>query len=234
MFGLGKKSALPDARDALPGRDAAMYVAPKHLVLGNPMQGPWPDGLEPAMFGMGCFWGVERLFWQQTGVWTTAVGYAGGSTVNATYRDVCTGKTGHNEVCLVVFDPQVVSYDTLLKLFWESHDPTQGMRQGPDRGTQYRSGIYTYNDEQAKKALASRDVFQRSLTSMNHGTITTEILPAPTLYYAEDEHQQYLHKQPGGYCSMRGTGATCVLESTDQSIDAALTQAKTVSVRESS
>ncbi len=162
------------------------------------------------MFGMGCFWGVERLFWQQTGVWSTAVGYAGGHTANASYRDICTGMTGHNEVCTVVFDPSVISFEALLKLFWESHDPTQGMRQGPDQGAQYRSGIYTYSDEQHAQAIASQVRFQEALTGLGYGQITTEILPAPEFYYAEDEHQQYLQKNPGGYCSMRGTGAACV------------------------
>ncbi len=210
IFGLGKKLTLPDASDALPDRADVMPVASHHLVTGNPMQGPWPAHLEQIVFGMGCFWGVERLFWQQEGVWSTAVGYAGGLTANATYRDVCTGMTGHNEVCLVVFDPSVIKFDTLLKLFWESHDPTQGMRQGPDQGSQYRSGIYTSNDEQFNQATASQTNYQQALKAQGFGAITTEIMPAPTFYYAEDEHQQYLHKNPGGYCSMKGTGAVCV------------------------
>lgn len=209
MFGLGKKSTLPSAADALPDRLQAMPVAGKHLVLGNPMQGPWPEGLETAVFGMGCFWGVERLFWKQAGVWSTAVGYAGGQTANASYRDVCTGMTGHNEVCLVVYNPDVITYADLLTLFWENHDPTQGMRQGPDQGTQYRSGIYTTSEAQQAQAQASVDQYQAALTAAGYGTITTEVIPAPTFYYAEDEHQQYLHKHPGGYCSMRGTGAVC-------------------------
>ena len=209
MFGLGKKSTLPSAADALPDRAGVMPVAEKHAVLGNPMQGPWPDGFVTALFGMGCFWGVERLFWKLPGVWTTAVGYAGGRTANASYRDVCSGMTGHNEVCLVVFDPTVTSYESLLKLFWESHDPTQGMQQGPDKGTQYRSGIYTSNDAHQAQALASKQSFQSVLNDSGFGGITTEILAAPTFYYAEDEHQQYLHKNPNGYCSMRGTGAIC-------------------------
>ena len=210
MFGIGKKSTLPGASEALPDRAEVMRVAGAHAVLGNPLQGPWPKGFEVALFGMGCFWGVERLFWQQTGVWSTAVGYAGGHTANATYRDICTGMTGHNEVCLVVFDPQLVSYEALLKVFWENHDPTQGMRQGPDQGTQYRSGIYTYSDAQQAAAIATKGTFQAVVTELGFGSITTEILPAPDFYYAEDEHQQYLHKHPGGYCSMRGTGAVCV------------------------
>ena len=210
ILGFGKKSTLPAAGDALPDRVDVMPVSTKHAVLGNPMQGPWPMGYETAMFGMGCFWGVERLFWKQTGVWSTAVGYAGGRTANATYRDVCTGMTGHNEVCLVVYDPMLVSFDALLKLFWESHDPTQGMQQGPDKGTQYRSGVYTFSNEHHAQALASKDSFQTVLNGAGYGAITTEILPAPEFYFAEDEHQQYLHKNPNGYCSMRGTGAVCV------------------------
>lgn len=201
---------MPEASEALPDRADVMPVAATHCVTGNPMQGPWPEHLQQALFGMGCFWGVERLFWQQAGVWTTAVGYAGGHTANATYRDVCSGLSGHNEVCLVVFDPNTVQYDALLKLFWESHDPTQGMRQGNDRGSQYRSGIYTFNEEQQRQAEASQKQFQSSLKAKGFGAITTEILSAPAFYYAEDEHQQYLHKNPGGYCSMQGTGALCV------------------------
>lgn len=210
ILGLGKKLSIPSADEALPNRVDVMPVAQTHCVTGNPMQGPWPAHMQQALFGMGCFWGVERLFWQQSGVWSTAVGYAGGHTANATYRDVCSGMTGHNEVCLVIFDPATITYDALLKLFWESHDPTQGMQQGPDKGSQYRSGIYTYNDEQHSAALASQEQFQRSLKDQGFGAITTEILQAPDFYYAEDEHQQYLHKNPGGYCSMRGTGALCV------------------------
>lgn len=210
IFGLGKKSILPAAGDALADRADVMVVAEKHAVLGNPMQGPWPEGFETVLFGMGCFWGVERLFWQQPGVYTTAVGYASGHTLNATYRDVCTGKTGHNEVCLVVFDPSIVSFDSLLKLFWESHDPTQGMQQGADRGTQYRSGVYTSSDQHHDLALTSKQSFQGVLHAAGYGDITTEILSAPALYYAEPEHQQYLHNNPNGYCSMRGTGSVCV------------------------
>lgn len=201
---------MPSAGEALPDRSEAMPVAARHCVTGNPMQGPWPAHLEQALFGMGCFWGVERLFWQQSGVWSTAVGYAGGLTANATYRDICTGMTGHNEVCLVVYDPTLIKYDELLTVFWESHDPTQGMRQGPDRGSQYRSGIYSQNEEQHRAAAASKALFQKALQTQGFGDITTEIEPAPIFYYAEDEHQQYLHKNPGGYCSMKGTGAVCV------------------------
>jgi len=201
---------MPSASDALPDRAEAVPVADAHWVSGNPMKGPWPDGFETALFGMGCFWGVERLFWQQNGVWSTSVGYAGGITANPSYRDLCSGLTGHNEVCQVVFDPARITYEALLKLFWESHDPTQGMRQGPDQGTQYRSGIYTTSASQEAAAIASRDQFQEALTDAGFGAITTEIYSAPTYYYAEDEHQQYLAKNPGGYCSMRGTGAVCV------------------------
>lgn len=211
MFGLFKKTDLPDEREALAGRDQEVEVAERHCVLGNPMQAPWPEGHELAVFGMGCFWGVERLFWGIPGVWSTAVGYAGGLTPNATYDEVCSGMTGHNEVVQVVFDPSRVSYATLLKAFWENHDPTQGMRQGPDRGTQYRSGVYTHSSEQQAAAEASREAYQQSLSASGHGVITTEIQPASAFYYAEDYHQQYLHKNPGGYCSMRGTGAACVL-----------------------
>jgi len=210
MLGLGKKLTMPSAGEALPDRAEVIPVALRHCVTGNPMQGPWPAHLQQALFGMGCFWGVERLFWQQAGVWSTAVGYAGGHTANATYRDICTGMTGHNEVCLVIFDPEIIQYETLLKFFWESHDPTQGMQQGPDKGSQYRSGIYTFSAEQQSAAKASQEHFQRSLDGQGYGAITTEILEAPTFYYAENEHQQYLHKNPGGYCSMRGTGAVCV------------------------
>jgi len=211
VFGLLKKTDIPTEKDALPGRSVALRVAEKHCVLGNPMSGPFPHELQMATFGMGCFWGVERLFWQQPGVFTTAVGYAGGITPNPYYSELCTGMTGHNEVVQVVFDPQVIKYEQLLSLFWESHDPTQGMQQGPDRGTQYRSGIYTHSEEQMAQAQLSKSQFQTALDAKGFGQITTEILAAPTFYYAEDEHQQYLHKNPGGYCSMRGTGAVCSL-----------------------
>lgn len=211
MFGFGKKSTLPDPADALPGRSQAMPVASANIVTGNPMIPPFPAHMHQCVFGMGCFWGVERLFWKQPGVFTTAAGYASGITPNPHYEEVCSGRTGHNEVVLVVYDPAVITFDHLLTLFWESHDPTQGMQQGPDRGTQYRSGIYTYTDEQLALALASKEAFQHALNDRGFGPITTEILPAPEFYYAEDYHQQYLQKNPGGYCSMRGTGATCIL-----------------------
>ena len=211
MFGLGKKATLPDASDALPGRSEAVPVAATNIVTGNPMVGPFPVHLQQCVFGMGCFWGVERLFWQQPGVHTTAAGYAAGITPNPEYKEVCSGDTGHNEVVLVVFDPDLISFDTLLQLFWESHDPTQGMQQGPDRGTQYRSGIYTSAESQYTQALASKASFQSALSDKGFGPITTEIMPAPEFYYAEDYHQQYLQKNPGGYCSMRGTGAQCVV-----------------------
>lgn len=211
VFGLLKKTSLPSADEALPGRSEALEVAPVHAVLGNAINPPWPDGHEVAMFGMGCFWGVERLFWGIPGVWTTSVGYAGGETPNASYDEVCSGMTGHNEVVRLVFDPARVSYQSLLTAFWENHDPTQGMRQGPDRGTQYRSGIYTFSDVQQACALTSRDAYQRALADAGQGEITTEIVSAPTFYFAEDYHQQYLHKNPGGYCSMRGTGVSCVV-----------------------
>jgi len=211
VFGLFKKTELPTEKEALPGREVALRVAEQHLVLGNPMSEPYPSGLQVAMFGMGCFWGVERLFWQQPGVFTTAVGYAGGLTPNPLYPEVCSGNTGHNEVCRVVFDENIISYAQLLNLFWESHDPTQGMQQGPDRGTQYRSGIYTYNDKQHSLAIETKKSFQSALSEKGFDVITTEIIDAPTFYFAEDEHQQYLHKNPGGYCSMRGTGARCII-----------------------
>ncbi|MBO0905602.1 peptide-methionine (S)-S-oxide reductase MsrA [Jiella sonneratiae] len=205
-----KKMKLPAAGEALPGRSQAIPTASEHFVLHQPLKGPFPDGLETAMFGMGCFWGVERKFWQAKGVFVTAVGYAAGVTPNPTYQEVCTGQTGHNEVVLVVYDPKVISYDGLLKLFWEGHDPTQGMRQGNDMGTQYRSGIYTSSDAQAEAAQASKQRYQAALAKAGHkGTITTEILPAPEFYYAEDYHQQYLAKNPGGYCGVGGTGISC-------------------------
>ncbi len=204
-LGLGKKNSLPAPEEALPGRSTAMPVPAKHFVNGNPLQSPFPANMEIAMFGLGCFWGAERKFWQQPGVFTTAVGYAAGLTPNPTYNEVCSGMTGHNEVVYVVYDPQVISYEQLLKVFWESHNPTQGMRQGNDAGTQYRSGIYTYSDEQKKLAEASRDRYQAALKASGHNTITTEILDAPPFYYAEEYHQQYLAKNPGGYCGLGGT-----------------------------
>jgi peptide-methionine (S)-S-oxide reductase len=204
-----RPSRIPARAEALPGRSERMPVPPKHFVNGHPLEGPFPDGLERAMFGMGCFWGVERKFWQLKGVYTTAAGYAGGHTPNANYQEVCTGMTGHNEVVLVVFDPKVITYDELLRTFWENHDPTQGMRQGNDAGTQYRSGIYTYDTRQSEAAERSRDSFQKKLTAAGFGAITTEIVPAPEFYYAEDYHQQYLAKNPHGYCGVGGTGVTC-------------------------
>lgn len=209
LFGFGKKKTLPTPEEALPGRAEPLLVPSQHYVNGNPLKPPYPDGMEIAMFGMGCFWGAERIFWQQAGVFTTAVGYAGGTTQNPTYEEVCTGMTGHNEVVHVVFDPSVISYETLLKIFWESHNPTQGMRQGNDAGTQYRSGIYLYSADQRKLAEASRDTYQQALDKAGYGTITTEILDAPEFYYAEGYHQQYLAKNPGGYCGLGGTEVAC-------------------------
>jgi peptide-methionine (S)-S-oxide reductase len=201
-------TTMPGPHEALPGRETHMPVPAKHFVNGHPLQPPFPDGLETALFGMGCFWGAERKFWETAGVFTTAVGYAGGLTPNPTYEEVCTGMTGHNEVVLVVFDPAAVSYADLLKVFWEAHNPTQGMRQGNDVGTQYRSGIYAYGDAQLTAALASRDRYQTQLSSSGYGGITTEVLAAPEFYYAEDYHQQYLAKNPRGYCGLGGTGVT--------------------------
>ena len=209
LFDLRKKHQLPSAASALPGRDQTMPVPERHHVSGNPLQGPFPSQLQSAVFGMGCFWGVERKFWQQEGVYTTAAGYAGGVTPNPTYQEVCSGNTGHTEVVLVVFDPEIIAYTQLLKLFWEGHDPTQGMRQGNDLGTQYRSAIYTYGAEQLREAEASKQEFQRALDAAGYGAITTEILPAPAFYYAEDYHQQYLAKNPGGYCGIGGPGVSC-------------------------
>jgi peptide-methionine (S)-S-oxide reductase len=204
------KLQLPKPADALPGRADRMPVPSKHFVLGSTLVPPFPAGSEMAMFGMGCFWGAEKKLWQTEGVISTQVGYAAGLTPNPTYREVCTGRTGHNEVVRVVFDPRIVSYDTLLKVFWESHDPTQGMRQGADVGTQYRSGIYTYSAEQKKAATASRDAYQKALGAAGVARpITTEILDAPELYYAEEYHQQYLAKNPDGYCGLGGTGVSC-------------------------
>ncbi len=204
-----KPLAIPSKEDALPGRAERMPVPETHFVNHNRIAAPFPDGLERAVFGMGCFWGAEKKFWNVRGVYSTAVGYAGGPTPNPTYREVCTGMTGHNEVVLVVFDPKIVSYDDLLKVFWENHDPTQGMRQGNDVGTQYRSGIYVANEDQRRAAERSRDAFQAQLNAAKYGPITTEIVPAPEFYYAEDYHQQYLAKNPDGYCGLGGTGVTC-------------------------
>jgi peptide-methionine (S)-S-oxide reductase len=209
LFGLGKKAEIPSLQDALPGRSQSMPVPEKHFVNGNPLKPPFPEGLETAMFGLGCFWGAERKFWQQEGVFVTAVGYAAGYTPNPTYREVCSGRTGHNEVVYVVFDPKVISYEQILKVFWESHNPTQGMRQGNDAGTQYRSGIYAYSENQKKLAEDSRETYQKALKQAGYGEITTEIIDAPKFYYAEDYHQQYLAKNPGGYCGLGGTSVTC-------------------------
>jgi len=208
-FFAAKKLTLPTPAEALPGRSERMPVPASHFVLDHPLTPPFPDGMEQAVFGMGCFWGAERKFWQAEGVYTTAVGYAAGVTPNPTYQEVCSGCTGHNEVVLAVFDPAVTSYEAMLKVFWESHDPTQGMRQGNDAGTQYRSGIYTFSDAQRRAAVASRDAYQQRLTAAGHGPITTEILDAPDFYYAEDYHQQYLAKNPSGYCGLGGTGVSC-------------------------
>jgi peptide-methionine (S)-S-oxide reductase len=205
LFGFGKKLSIPSPQEALPGRAEVMPVPSHHFVNGNPLKPPYPDGMEMAMFGMGCFWGVERKFWQLDGVFTTAVGYAAGITPNPTYKEVCSGMTGHNEVVRVVFDPKVISYEALLRVFWESHDPTQGMRQGNDVGTQYRSGIYVYSESQRKLAQASRDAYEKALKAAGYGAIATEIINAPEFYYAEGYHQQYLAKNPGGYCGLGGT-----------------------------
>src|SRR5438045_1487887 len=204
-----KPLKVPSATEALPGRSQAMSVATEHFVNHNRIVPPFPDGLQTAMVGMGCFWGAERKFWTVPGVYSTAVGYAAGHTRNPTYRQVSTGMTGHTEAVLVVFDPSKVTYDDLLRVFWENHDPTQGMQQGNDVGTQYRSGIYTYDAAQQKAAESSRDAFQKRLTAARYGPITTEILPAPEFYYAEDYHQQYLAKNTDGYCGLGGTGVTC-------------------------
>ena len=206
---LTKKPSLPTQQEALPGRAEAMPVPASHFVNGNPLTGPFDEGLQQAIFGLGCFWGAERRFWETTGVYSTAAGYAGGITPNPTYQEVCSGMTGHTEVVLVVFDPAVVSYDELLRVFWESHDPTQGMRQGNDTGTQYRSAIYTVDDAQQSAARQSLATYAAELGAAGYGTITTEVLPLDTFYYAEDYHQQYLAKNPGGYCGLGGTGVSC-------------------------
>jgi peptide-methionine (S)-S-oxide reductase len=203
------KMKLPAPGEALPGRSTRMPVAKRHFVNGAPLVGPFPAGLRLATFGMGCFWGAEKKFWQLEGVFTTAVGYAGGETPNPTYREVCSGLTGHTEVVQVVYDPRVVAYEELLKVFWENHDPTQGMRQGNDHGTQYRSAIYVYDDEQRAAAEASKVAYGKALAEDGYGPITTEIAPAPEFYYAEDDHQQYLAKNPDGYCGLGGTGVSC-------------------------
>jgi peptide-methionine (S)-S-oxide reductase len=206
---LFRKPAMPTPEEALPGRAEQMPVPERHYVNGNRLAPPFPEGLERAMFGLGCFWGAEKCFWKIPGVYTTAVGYAGGYTPNPTYKEVCTGLTGHNEVVLVIYDPKQVSYAQLLKVFWEAHDPTQGMRQGNDLGTQYRSGIYTCSPAQRQAALASKQDYQQALARAGYRPITTEILDAPEFYYAEDYHQQYLAKNPNGYCGLGGTGVRC-------------------------
>jgi peptide-methionine (S)-S-oxide reductase len=209
MFFFKRRSRLPSESEALAGREAAMAVPARHAVKDAPLAPPFPDGLERAVFGMGCFWGAERTFWETDGVSTTAAGYAGGFTPNPTYREVCSGRTGHTEAVLVVFDPAKVSYERLLRAFWEHHDPTQGMRQGNDVGTQYRSVIYTFSEAQQKQAEASRDAYQHELDAAGYGAITTEIREAPAFYYAEGYHQQYLHKHPFGYCPDHSTGVSC-------------------------
>src|SRR5919202_5794146 len=209
LFG-SRKTTMPTPEQALPGRpEPAFSVTERHTVLGTKITPPFPEHLEQALFAMGCFWGEERMVWQTPGVWTTAVGYAGGDTPNPTYEEVCSGSTGHTEVVRVVWDPEQLTYEDVLKVFWEGHDPTQGMRQGNDVGTQYRSAIYTYGDEQARVAQASRDAYAERLRTAGHGEITTEIAPAGDFFYAEDYHQQYLHKVPNGYCGLGGTGVSC-------------------------
>jgi peptide-methionine (S)-S-oxide reductase len=216
MLFSSSKHRMPTRAEALPGRDAPMDVPGRHLVTGAPLRGPFP-GKAQAMFGMGCFWGAERKFWQIPGVYTTAVGYAGGYTPNPTYEEVCSGRTGHAEVVLVVYDPARIGYEQLLKVFWENHDPTEGMRQGNDVGTQYRSAIYGFTPSQVESALASREAYQGVLTAAGHGPVTTEIAEAPAFYYAEDYHQQYLARNPNGYCGLGGTGVSCPVGVTAQS-----------------
>ncbi|MDO9526683.1 MAG: peptide-methionine (S)-S-oxide reductase MsrA [Gemmobacter sp.] len=209
IFFSDKKSEIVRPEHALPGRPTPIPTAETHFLSGLPIKSPVPEGMAEAMFGMGCFWGIERVFWKLPGVWLTVVGYAAGHTPNPTYKEVCTGGTGHNEVVRVIYDPAIISYEDLLRTFWENHDPTQGMRQGNDRGTQYRSGIYTYSDAQQAAADTSKALYQHRLLRAGRGIVTTEIMPAPTFYYAEDYHQQYLAKNPGGYCGVGGTGVTC-------------------------
>lgn len=203
------KIRMPEKHEALPGRSERMPVTNKHYVLNTVLLPPYPEGMQRAMFGMGCFWGAEKQFWKARGMYSTAVGYAGGYTPNPTYKEVCSGYTGHNEVVLAVFDPKLTSYEALLRIFWENHDPTQGMRQGNDAGTQYRSGIYCFDEDQLRMAEASKRAFQKSLNEAGYGAITTEIIPSTEFYYAEDYHQQYLAKNPGGYCGLGGTGVSC-------------------------
>jgi peptide-methionine (S)-S-oxide reductase len=210
MFLFKKSLAIPSKAEALPGRPDPIPTARTHFINGNALKGPYPDGAQKALFGMGCFWGAERKFWELgDGVFVTAVGYAGGHTPNPTYEEVCSGRTGHNEVALVVFDPKKISYEKLLRTFWENHDPTQGMRQGNDIGTQYRSGIYVFDDAQRKAAEESKAMYEKALAAKRYGTITTEIVEAPAFYFAEDYHQQYLAKNPAGYCGLGGTGVSC-------------------------
>jgi peptide-methionine (S)-S-oxide reductase len=209
MLFFRKNMEIPSPKDALPGRQSAIPTAERHFVLKTPLKGPYPAGMKQAIFGLGCFWGAERKFWELPGVYTTAVGYAAGHTPNATYEEVCSGRTGHNEVVLVVYDPAKISFEQLLKTFWESHDPTQGMRQGNDVGTQYRSGIYVSDPEQRAAAIASKTAYENALKAKRYGAITTEILDAPEFYFAEDYHQQYLAKNPMGYCGLGGTGVAC-------------------------
>jgi len=209
MFSAKRKTRMPSETEALPGREQRMPIPARHAVKDAPLAPPFPDGMETALFAMGCFWGAERLFWETDGVYTTAVGYAGGLTPNPTYEEVCSGLTGHAEAVLVVFDPARIGYEELLRVFWENHDPTQGMRQGNDVGTQYRSAIYTSSQAQRKSAEASRDAYQQELTAAGYGAISTEIADAPAFYYAEDYHQQYLHKNPAGYCPDHSTGVSC-------------------------
>jgi peptide-methionine (S)-S-oxide reductase len=209
MAFFSNKLRMPTREEALPGRAQRMAVPAKHAVLGHPIAPPFPEGLERAVFGMGCFWGAEKKFWQASGVYTTAVGYAGGLTPNPSYEEVCSGRTGHNEVVLAVFDPRATTYAEMLRIFWESHDPTQGMRQGNDVGTQYRSGIYVHSADQRRAAEASRETYAKKLREAGYGEITTEILDAPEFFYAEDYHQQYLAKNPHGYCGLGGTGVSC-------------------------
>ncbi len=222
MFMFRKSTALPGPGEALPGRGTAIPTADKHFINGNPLKGPYPAGSETAIFGLGCFWGAERKFWELgDGIYVTAVGYAGGHTPNPTYEEVCSGRTGHNEVVLVVYDPKKISYEKLLKTFWESHDPTQGMRQGNDVGTQYRSGIYVYGDAQRTAAQASKAMYEKELKGRGFDAITTEIIDAPPFYFAEDYHQQYLAKNPMGYCGLGGTGVSCPIGIADKSTQSA-------------
>jgi peptide-methionine (S)-S-oxide reductase len=215
-FFASPQASMVDAASALPGREKAMPVPARHEVLGTPLEGPFPSGVEMAVFGMGCFWGAERIFWQASGIYTTAAGYAGGFTPNPSYEEVCSGRTGHTEAVLVAFDTAATSYEELLKLFWEGHDPTQGMRQGNDTGSQYRSAIYWQNESQRAAAESSREAYQQMLTAAGHGEITTELAQASPFYYAEDYHQQYLAKNPSGYCGLGGTGVSCPIGLTHQ------------------